>query len=169
VFLGREANHWDFGNSGLIGSRTAIEHIRGKEHPMRKAFATLFAGTLLLAGGAAKAYAPQYGDAGPGIPGSEAVDPAPGASKPYLGVGYSFFYHPNERMAEIERRLDSLSPSERQRARAALRSVQAEERAQIARHGELRDWDYENINYRLNKLEQRFPELLVDQRTAQNG
>lgn len=136
---------------------------------MRKTFATLFAGTLLLVGGAAWAYAPPYGDAGPGTPSSEAVDPAPGAAKPYLGVGYSFFYHPNERMAAIEQRLDSLSPSERQRARAVLRSAQAEERTQIARHGELRDWDYENINYRLNKLERQFPELRVEQRTAQNG
>ena len=103
--------------------------------------------------------APDTAQASPGIPGPEAVNPAPGAHGPYVGAGEHNFYDVDQRIAAVSGRAQALSPAQRRRALTELRSIKSEEATQRARHGELRDWDRENLNARLDKLVQAFPTL----------
>lgn len=88
------------------------------------------------------------------------VDPAPGATRPYVGVGKQAFYNVEERMDRVEGRLASLRASQRRRAYAEMRSIRAEERTQRSKNGgNLRDWDRERLNRRLDALVRRYPGL----------
>ena len=94
------------------------------------------------------------GQVGQGIASAQAVNPAPGATGPYLGVGENAFYHVRARIDRVEQMAKAqLSGSKLRRALADIKSVKAEVATQEARHGDLRDWDRENLNHRLNRLE----------------
>lgn len=95
----------------------------------------------------------------PGIPSYRAVNPAPDAPGPYVGTSPQAFYNTDARIAAVEQQAQSLPPSQRRRALAAIRSIRSEEREQIARHGELRDWAREHLNYRLDQLIREIPGL----------
>ena len=98
----------------------------------------------------------------PGIPGPDAVNPAPGMHGPYVGAGEHGFYDVDARIASVTQRVQQLPPSRRHSASAQLRQIKAEEATQRARHGELRDWDRESLNDKLDKLVQQFPSLKAD-------
>ena len=98
----------------------------------------------------------------PGIPGPDAVNPAPGARGPYVGAGPQGFYDVDARLAAVASRVSSLPPAQRRRAGAQIRQIRAEEAAQRSRHGELRDWDRENMTQKLDQLVQQFPMLKAD-------
>ena len=99
----------------------------------------------------------------PGIPGPDAVNPAPGAVGPYVGAGAQGFYEVDARLAAVAGRVSSLPPAQRRRAGAQIRQIRAEEATQRARHGgELRDWDRENMTQKLDQLVQQFPMLRAD-------
>ncbi len=103
------------------------------------------------------------GGEGTGIPGPEAVNPAPGATGPYVGAGPQGFYDVDARLAAVTSRVSALSPAQRRRATAAIHQIRAEEATQRARHGgELRDWDRENMTQKLDQLVQQFPALRTD-------
>lgn len=120
---------------------------------MRNMLVTLFAVTLALVAGAALAQEP------PGVPDTRAVNPAPGASNAYLGHSPEAYYNIEGRLAETEQRAASLPASQRQRALREIRAIRGEASTQRKRHGELREWDYENLNYRLDKVISQFPRL----------
>lgn len=85
------------------------------------------------------------------------IDPAPGAQGPYVGAGPRRFYNVEDRIARIESRLAALPASQRRRAYTEMRSIRAEERTQRGKHdGELRDWDREHLNQRLDALVRRY-------------
>jgi hypothetical protein len=96
----------------------------------------------------------------PGITEDRAVDPAPNAPGPYVGHDPQTFYNTEQRIAAVEGRLGALPPRQRRAAVAQIRSIRAEEATQRQRHGgELRDWDREHLNRRLDQLVGRFPGL----------
>ena len=96
----------------------------------------------------------------PGIPGPEAVNPAPGATGPYVGAGPQGFYDVDARLQAVAGRIAALPPGQRRRASAQIHQIRAEEATQRARHGgELRDWDRENMTQKLDHLVQQFPAL----------
>ena len=98
-----------------------------------------------------------------GIAGPDAVNPAPGATGPYVGAGAQGFYDVDARLAAVAGRISSLPPAQRRRAGAQIHQIRAEEATQRARHGgELRDWDRENMTQRLDQLVQQFPMLRAD-------
>jgi hypothetical protein len=74
------------------------------------------------------------GRVGPGVTSARAVNPAPGAAV--------------EQLAKTR-----LTGAKRRQAMAEITSIKAELATQVARHGDLRDWDRENLNHRLNQLE----------------
>ena len=120
----------------------------------------LLAVGLTLVGGATGASAQPGGDAGsPGIPGPEAVNPAPGATGAYVGAGPQAFYDVDARIAAVADRIQALPPAQRRRAGTALHQIRAEEATQRARHGELRDWDRESLNTKLDSLVAQFQGL----------
>jgi hypothetical protein len=97
---------------------------------------------------------PPIGRVGPGVDTAHAVNPAPGASGPYLGVGENGFYHVQSRIDRVEQMAKArLTGAKRRRAMADIASIKAEFATQVARHGDVRDWDRENLNHRLNQLE----------------
>jgi hypothetical protein len=102
---------------------------------------------------------PDTAQASPGIPGPEAVNPAPGAQGPYVGSGKQGFYDIDQRIAAVSQQAASLPAAQRRRAMAQIKAIRSEEATQRARHGELRDWDRENISDKLDKLTQQFPSL----------
>lgn len=94
------------------------------------------------------------GERGPGIDSDRAVNPAPGAGEhPYVGHSADAFYHTRERIERAEQRAASLRGPQRRRALNGIRSIKAELARQEARHGEIRDWDREHLNRRLDALE----------------
>ena len=99
----------------------------------------------------------------PGIPGPQSVNPAPGATGPYVGAGPQGFYDVDARLASVAGRVSSLPPGQRRRADAQIHQIRAEEAIQRARHGgELRDWDRENMTQKLDQLVQQYPMLRAD-------
>jgi hypothetical protein len=102
---------------------------------------------------------PDTAQASPGIPGPDAVNPAPGAHGPYVGSGKQGFYDIDQRIAAVSQQAASLPAAQRRRAMAQIKAIKSEEATQRARHGELRDWDRENISDKLDKLAQQFPSL----------
>lgn len=86
----------------------------------------------------------------------------PGAPNAYAGASPQAFYDVDSRMARIEAQIQAMGRGGA-RAMAALRQVKAFEAQQRARHGgELRDWDREAINTRLDRLQA----MLGPQRTG---
>ncbi len=102
---------------------------------------------------------PDTSAASAGIPGPQSVNPAPGAAGPYVGHGPHAFYDVDQRIADVTQRAASLPAAQRRQAETALKSIRGEEATQKQRHGELRDWDRENLNYKLDQLAQKFPSL----------
>lgn len=94
-----------------------------------------------------------------GVPSDQAVNPAPGARGPYVGDGANAFYDVDARISAVGQEITALPSSQRRKAASALKSIKAEEATQIHRHGELRDWDRENLNHRLDQLAQQYPIL----------
>ena len=105
---------------------------------------------------------PDTGRESPGIPGPEAVNPAPGATGAYVGAGPQGFYDVDARIAAVAGRVQSLPPGQRRRASAQIHQIRGEEATQRARHGDLRDWDRENLTQKLDQLVQQFPDLRAD-------
>ncbi len=94
------------------------------------------------------------GRVGPGVTSARAVNPAPGAAGPYLGLGETAFHHVRARIDRVEQLAKTrLTGAKRRQAMAEITSIKAELATQVARHGDLRDWDRENLNHRLNQLE----------------
>ena len=94
------------------------------------------------------------GERGPGIDSARAVNPAPGAGEhPYVGHSENAFYNVEERIARVEQRAQGLRGAQKRRALSGIRSIRAELATQQARHGEVRDWDREHLNKRLDALE----------------
>ena len=97
---------------------------------------------------------PPIGQVGPGIDSAHAVNPAPGAAGPYVGHSENAFYNVQARIDRVEQRAKTqLSGAKQRQAMADIKSVRAELATQQARHGEVRDWDRENLNHRLDQLE----------------
>ncbi len=97
---------------------------------------------------------PPVGQVGPGIDSAHAVNPAPGAAGPYVGHSENAFYNVQARIDRVEQRARTqLSGARQRKAMADLKSIKAELATQQARHGEVRDWDRENLNHRLDQLE----------------
>jgi hypothetical protein len=96
----------------------------------------------------------------PGLPGPESVDPAPGANGPYAGHSQHAFYDVDARISHVQQRIQAnLSGPQQKRAMTELTAIKSEEKAQIARHGDLLDWARENLNHRLDALLQAYPAL----------
>ncbi len=95
----------------------------------------------------------------PGVPGPDAVNPAPGARGPYIGAGPTGFYDVDARIAAIAGRIGQMPARQRSGAKDQIREIRGEEATQRARHGDLRDWDRENLNAKLDKLVARYPVL----------
>lgn len=94
------------------------------------------------------------GYVGPGIDSAHAVNPAPGATGPYVGHSENAFYDVQARIDRVEQRVRTqLKGAALRKAMRDVTSVKAELATQRARHGELRDWDRENLNHRLDQLE----------------
>ena len=74
----------------------------------------------------APSLAQPYGPPGasPGLPSGRAVNPAPGATRPYLGHPRTF-YDPAERLRDIDSRTSTLRPRNARAARAQLRRIHA--------------------------------------------
>lgn len=106
---------------------------------------------------------PDTSRASPGIPSDQAVNPAPGAHGPYVGAGRQGFYDVDARIASISQAAAQLPPAQRRRAMSQIHSIKSLEATQRARHGgELRDWDREAMNHRLDQLVQTFPSLQAE-------
>ena len=96
----------------------------------------------------------------PGLPGPQSVDPAPGAVGPYANHSAHAFYDVDARISHVEERIGAnLSGAQKQHAMKTLAGIKSEEKAQIARHGDLLDWARENLNHRLDALVQSYPAL----------
>ena len=94
------------------------------------------------------------GERGQGIDSYRAVNPAPGAGDhPYVGHSENAFYNVRERIQRVEQRAEGLRGGQRRRALSGIRSIKSELARQEARHGEVRDWDREHLNKRLDALE----------------
>ncbi len=95
------------------------------------------------------------GEFGPGVDSANAVNPAPGAGDhPYVGHSENAFYNVKARIDRVEDRAKTqLTGARQKKAMADIKSVRAELATQEARHGEVRDWDREHLNKRLDALE----------------
>lgn len=117
--------------------------------PHRTAFAVIAVGSALAS---APALA-QPMNAGPG-----GVNPAPGATRPFLGHPHTF-YDPMQRLQDIDARTAALPPARRSRVAADVHRIDAFAQTQRARHGDLRDWDRERMTRMMDDLVRRHPEL----------
>ena len=82
--------------------------------------------------------------------------PDPGAPSAYAGASKQAFYDVEQRMDAVEMRIRSMGRGGAG-AMAAMRQIRAFAAQQKARHGgELRDWDREAINLRLDQLVGRY-------------
>jgi hypothetical protein len=94
------------------------------------------------------------GEQGPGIDSANAVNPAPGSGEhPYVGHSENAFYNVEQRIGRVEQRAAALTGAKKRKAMSGLKSIKAELATQEARHGEVRDWDREHLNKRLDALE----------------
>ncbi|MBE7219064.1 MAG: hypothetical protein INR64_11385 [Caulobacteraceae bacterium] len=97
--------------------------------------------------------------ASPGVPNSQAVNPAPGATRPFLGHPKTF-YDPAQRLQDIDARAAALPPGEQHRVSMDVQRIHAFADQQRARHGgALRDWDRERMTRMMNDLVRKYPEL----------
>jgi hypothetical protein len=82
--------------------------------------------------------------------------PDTGAPSAYAGATKEGFYDVERRMDTVEQRIHAMGRGGA-RAMAAMRQIRAFAAQQKARHdGELRDWDREAINLRLDQLVGRY-------------
>ena len=88
-----------------------------------------------------------------GVASAQAVDPAPGAHGPYVGHSENAFYDVDARITRVQTRVDGLTGAKKLQANNKLSAIKSELATQKARHGSVRDWDRENINKQLDKLE----------------
>ena len=86
------------------------------------------------------------------------VNPAPGATRPFLGHPGSF-YDPVQRLSDIDARAAALPPREHRRVQADVQRIDSFAATQRARHGDLRDWDRERMTRMMNDLVRKYPEL----------
>jgi len=81
---------------------------------------------------------------------------------PYAGTSQNDFYHPADRIKQIQAQIQQgvlAGPSAR-RATAQLTAISQDLKYRIARHnGDLRDWDRELINQKLDALVKQYPAL----------
>ncbi len=106
---------------------------------------------------------PPEGQGSPGLPGRQAVDPAPGATGAYLGAGPQGFYDVDAQLTAVAARVASLPPGPRRRIGVQIRQIRTEEATQRARHGgELLDWARESMTQKLDQLVQQYPSLRGD-------
>jgi hypothetical protein len=94
---------------------------------------------------------------------AEPAGPSPLANDgPYAGTSQSDFYHPADRIKQIQAALQNgalAGPSARHAA-AQLTAISQDLKYRIARHnGDLRDWDRELINQKLDALVKQYPAL----------
>jgi hypothetical protein len=109
--------------------------------------------------------------AGPGFAQTPAVQSAaaaaPSASPlandgPYAGTTQTDFYHPDVRIQQIQAEIQkgALAGSRARHALAQLSAIRQDLKYRIARHdGDLRDWDRELINQKLDALVKQYPAL----------
>ena len=84
----------------------------------------------------------------------------PGAPDAFAGQPKPVFYNVEDRMAAMEAKAASLPGAQAHRARAQMALIRGFERTQRAKHGgELRDWDREALNVRLDRLQAMMPAL----------
>lgn len=111
------------------------------------------------AGAISSAPVPNSAEQTQGITSDQAVNPAPNATNAYIEAGAAGFYDVDARIAHVEQATAALPSAQRRKAVAMLRALKAEEKTQIARHGQLRDWDRENLNTKLDQMTAQFPGL----------
>jgi len=81
---------------------------------------------------------------------------------PYAGTSRQDFYQPAERIEQIQAEIKqgALAGPSAHRAMAQLSAIRQELKYRIARHnGDLRDWDRELINQKLDALVKQYPAL----------
>lgn len=89
----------------------------------------------------------------------DGADPAPGAVSAYVGKSPGAFYDVEARIDRVSERINAarashaLSPGAARQAMASLRAIKSEAAFRRQRHGgELRDWDRELLNQRLDRV-----------------
>ena len=89
----------------------------------------------------------------------DGADPAPGAQSAYVGKSPAAFYDVEARIDRVTERVNAarashaLTPGAARQAMASLRAIKSEAAFRRQRHGgELRDWDRELLNQRLDKV-----------------
>jgi len=96
----------------------------------------------------------------PGLPGPQSVDPAPGARGAYAGHSQHAFYDVDQRIDHVQSKIAAtLTGAQQKRAMSDLAAIKSEEKAQIAKHGDLLDWARESLNHRIDTLLQTYPAL----------
>jgi hypothetical protein len=81
---------------------------------------------------------------------------------PYAGTSPTDFYHPDARIRQLQGEIQrgALAGPKAQHALAALAAIHQDLQYRIARHnGDLRDWDRELINQKLDALVKQYPGL----------
>jgi hypothetical protein len=81
---------------------------------------------------------------------------------PYAGTSRKDFYQPDDRIKQIEAEIQqgALAGHEARHALAQLTAIRQDLKYRIARHnGDLRDWDRELINQKLDTLVKQYPAL----------
>lgn len=84
----------------------------------------------------------------------------PGAADAYAGQPKQVFYSVEDRMNAMEAKAAALGGAQARRARQQIALIRGFERTQRAKHGgELRDWDREALNVRMDRVAQMMPAL----------
>jgi hypothetical protein len=81
---------------------------------------------------------------------------------PYAGASPTDFYHPDARITQLRAEISqgALVGARAKHALAALATIHQDLQFRIARHnGDLRDWDRELINQKLDALVKQYPAL----------
>jgi hypothetical protein len=81
---------------------------------------------------------------------------------PYAGTSPTDFYHPADRITHLQAAIQqgALAGPQARRALAQLTAIRQDLQFRIARHnGDLRDWDRELINQKLDALVKQYPAL----------
>jgi len=81
---------------------------------------------------------------------------------PYAGTSRREFYQPDDRINQIQSEIQrgALAGSQARHAMAQLTAIRGELKYRVARHnGDLRDWDRELINQKLDALVAQYPAL----------
>jgi N-formylglutamate amidohydrolase len=102
----------------------------------------------------------------PGFAQTAVAGPASGSplanDGPYAGASQTDFYHPADRIKQIQAEIQqgALAGPSARHAMAQLTAISRDLKYRIARHnGDLRDWDRELINQKLDALVKQYPAL----------